>query len=217
MIITLCLGVYYKFDIFGMTFLFMFMYCYLSDKFFLLLQPTTELIKDIAVLELEVVYLEQYLLSLYRKAFEQQLSPAVAASTVEESEKSPPVTTPRARFLQVSPPEVLTKKGCSDVQCIDHELHTLQKECNSYKLETPDKEYIVHHPEEKHSDSSVHRCHSSLSQYSTFTAKVSSQEEELTDSLRACYSQPLSTMEVNHVSWKILLCVTNYISINSRD
>ncbi|KEH20455.1 putative ternary complex factor MIP1, leucine-zipper [Medicago truncatula] len=160
-------------------------------------QPTTELIKDIAVLELEVVYLEQYLLSLYRKAFEQQLSPAVAASasTVEESEKSPPVTTPRARFLQVSPPEVLTKKECSDVQCIDHELHTLQKECNRHKLETPDKEYIVHHPEEKQSDSSVHRCHSSLSQYSTSTAKVSSQEEELTDSLRACYSQPLSMME----------------------
>jgi len=208
MIITHCLGIYYKFEIFGMTFVFMFMYCYLSDKFFLLLQPTTKLIKDIAVLELEVVYLEQYLLSLYRKAFEQQLSPAVAASasTVEESEKSPPVTTPRARFLQVSPPEVLTKKGCSDVQCIDHELHTLQKECNRYKPKTPDKECIVHHPEEKHSDSSMHRCHSSLSQYSTSTAKVSSQEEELTDSLRACYSQPLSMTEVSHASWKILIC-----------
>ncbi|CAN1224981.1 hypothetical protein LINGRAPRIM_LOCUS930 [Linum grandiflorum] len=37
-------------------------------------KPTTELIKEIAVLELEVVYLEQYLLSLYRKAFDQQVS-----------------------------------------------------------------------------------------------------------------------------------------------
>ncbi|GMI86428.1 hypothetical protein like AT5G66600 [Hibiscus trionum] len=35
-------------------------------------KPATELIKEIAVLELEVVYLEQYLLSLYRKAFDQQ-------------------------------------------------------------------------------------------------------------------------------------------------
>lgn len=174
------------------------------------------MVKEIAVLELEVVYLEQYLLSLYRKAFEQQLSPAVVASTVEESEKSPPVTTPRARFLEVSPPKVLTEKGCSDVQCIDHELHTLQKECNRYKLGTPDKEYIVHHPEEKHLDSSVHRCHSSLSQYSTSTAKVSSQDEELTDSLRACYSQPLSMTEVNHVSCKIIILVL-ICSINSRE
>ncbi|GAU12967.1 hypothetical protein TSUD_191580, partial [Trifolium subterraneum] len=158
-------------------------------------KPTTDLIKEIAVLELEVVYLEQYLLSLYRKAFELQLSPATVPSTVEESEKSPPITTPRARYLEVSPPEVLTKRGFSSVQCIDHELNTTQKECNGYELETPDKEYIVHHPEEKNLDSSVHRCHSSLSQYSAFTEKVSPPEEASTDSLRACYSQPLSMLE----------------------
>ncbi|CAI8609182.1 unnamed protein product [Vicia faba] len=153
-------------------------------------KPTTDLIKEIAVLELEVVYLEQYLLSLYRKAFEQQLSPAVAPSTVEGSEKSPPLTTPRDRFLEVSPS--LTIKGCSDVQCIDHKVDTIQKECNEYGLETPDNECIVRYPEEKHLDSGVHRCHSSLSQYS---ARVSPPEEALTDSLRACYSQPLSMVE----------------------
>ncbi|XVF59544.1 hypothetical protein PTKIN_Ptkin07bG0284700 [Pterospermum kingtungense] len=37
-------------------------------------KPATELIKEIAVSELEVVYLEQYLLSLYRKAFDQKVS-----------------------------------------------------------------------------------------------------------------------------------------------
>jgi hypothetical protein len=186
----------------------MFVNFFLSDNGFFLNQPTTDLIKEIAVLELEVVYLEQYLLSLYRKAFELQLSPTVAApSTVEESEKSPRLTTPRARYLEVSSPEVLTKRGFSSVQCIDHELNTPQTECNGYELETPDKEYIVHHPEEKHLDSSVHRCHSSLSQYSAFTEKVSPPEEESTDSLHACYSQPLSMLEVNHVSQKILLPV----------
>ncbi|XP_058754795.1 uncharacterized protein LOC131627954 [Vicia villosa] len=153
-------------------------------------KPTTDLIKEIAVLELEVVYLEQYLLSLYRKAFEQQLSPAVAPSTVEESEKSPPLTTPRDRFLEVSPS--VTIKGCSDLQCIDPKVDRIKRECNEYGLETPDKECIVYHPEEKHLDSGVHRCHSSLSQYS---ARVSPPEEALTDSLRACYSQPLSMVE----------------------
>lgn len=144
--------------------------------------------------------MEQYLLSLYRKAFEQQLSPAVAPSTVEGSEKSPPLITPRDRFLEASP----SIKGCSDVQYIELKVDSIKKKCNEYGLETPDKECIVHHPEEKHLDSSVHRCHSSLSQYS---ARVSPPEEALTDSLRACYSQPMSMVEVNLVSCKIPLLV----------
>ncbi|CAB4290284.1 unnamed protein product [Prunus armeniaca] len=37
-------------------------------------KSTKEVIKEIAVLELEVVYLERYLLSLYRKTFDQQIS-----------------------------------------------------------------------------------------------------------------------------------------------
>ncbi|RRT81216.1 hypothetical protein B296_00021839 [Ensete ventricosum] len=37
-------------------------------------KPTKDLIREIAVLELEVMHLEQYLLSLYRKAFDQQTS-----------------------------------------------------------------------------------------------------------------------------------------------
>ncbi|RDX67604.1 hypothetical protein CR513_53498, partial [Mucuna pruriens] len=157
-------------------------------------KPTSELIKEIAVLELEVVYLEQYLLSLYRKAFDQQL-PSVAPFTKEERVKSPP-TPPRARFIEVSKPEILTKRGCSAVQSIDHELDTLQKEYNEYKPETLGKEYNVHQPEGKHLDSGVYRCHSSLSQCTSFTTRVSPPAAEaLTESLRACHSQPLSMME----------------------
>ncbi|KAJ8460671.1 hypothetical protein OPV22_033597 [Ensete ventricosum] len=39
-------------------------------------KSTKELIREIAMLELEVVHLEQYLLSFYRRAFEQQMSSA---------------------------------------------------------------------------------------------------------------------------------------------
>ncbi|XP_027345815.1 uncharacterized protein LOC113857805 isoform X2 [Abrus precatorius] len=157
-------------------------------------KPTTELIKEIAVLELEVVYLEQHLLSLYRKAFDQQLpSVALSPSTKEEKVKSP-LTTPRARFIEVSKPEFLTQRGCSAVQSIDHEPDTLQKENNGCELETVGKEYNLHQPEGKHLDSGVYRCHSSLSS-STFTARVSPTAEVLTESLRACHSQPLSMME----------------------
>ncbi|KAL2662692.1 hypothetical protein AAZV13_02G054900 [Glycine max] len=157
-------------------------------------KPTSKLIKEIAVLELEVVYLEQYLLSLYRKAFDQQL-PSVAPFTKEEKVKSPP-STPRARLVEVSKPEVLTKRGSSAVQSIDHELDTLQKEYSGYEHETLRKEYNVHQPEGKRLDSSVYRCHSSLSQCTTFTTRVSAPAAEvLTESLRTCHSQPLSMME----------------------
>lgn len=162
-------------------------------------QPATELIKEIAVLELEVVYLEQHLLSLYRKAFDQQLS-SVNPSTKEESVK-PPLTTPRARFIEVANPEVLTERGGSTVQSNDHKLETLPKEHYGYEHETLGKEYNGSRPEEKHLDSAVYRCHSSLSQCSAFTT-ASPPAEPFTKSLRACHSQPLSMMEVNLISWK---------------
>ncbi|KAL2460185.1 hypothetical protein Adt_43605 [Abeliophyllum distichum] len=39
-----------------------------------LTQPASDLIKEIAVLELEVAYLEKYLLSMYRRTFSKRLS-----------------------------------------------------------------------------------------------------------------------------------------------
>lgn len=158
------------------------------------------------MLELEVVYLEQHLLSLYRKAFDQQLS-FVAPSTNEERVKSPPPT-PRARFTETSKPEVLFKRGGSAVKSIDHELDTPQKEYNGYEPETLEKEQNLHQQEGKHLDSGIYRCHSSLSQCSSaFATRSSPPSEGLTESLRACHSQPLSMMEVNHFPRIVLLSV----------
>lgn len=149
------------------------------------------------MLELEVVYLEQHLLSLYRKAFDQQLS-SVYPSTKEESVKSPQ-TTPRARVTQAPKPEVLTKRECSAVQSNGHKLETPKKEHTVYEPETLGKEYNGNRPEDKHIYSGVYRCHSSLSHYSAFT-RPSPPSEPLTKPERACHSQPLSMMEVNLVS-----------------
>ncbi|CAI8588773.1 unnamed protein product [Vicia faba] len=140
-------------------------------------KPATELIKEIAVLELEVVYLEQHLLSLYRKAFDQKL-PSVSPFTKEETIKHSPAT-PQEPFVKSSMLEVLTKN--------DHdELENLQMEHSRYEMENLGKE--------KHLDSGVYRCHSSLSHCTAFT-RASPTEESLTKALRACHSQPLSMME----------------------
>nr|VDC93509.1 unnamed protein product [Brassica rapa] len=63
----------------------------LEDQF----KQATDLIKEIALLEMEVVHLEHYLLSLYRKAFDQQITP----NSESKKPKSPSVLTTPTRRL----------------------------------------------------------------------------------------------------------------------
>ncbi|XP_050206898.1 uncharacterized protein LOC126656380 isoform X2 [Mercurialis annua] len=144
-------------------------------------KPATELIKEIAVLELEVVYLEQYLLSLYRTAFDQQIS-SVSPSRNNERPKSP-VTTPRVRRPDVPRLNITSKM----------ENSSTQPACQSH--ENPWKETTGVGVEDKLVDSSVHRCHSTLSQRSAFPTRASPPEESFGRAVRACHSQPLSMME----------------------
>ncbi|KAI3500555.1 hypothetical protein L1887_36379 [Cichorium endivia] len=102
-------------------------------------KPATELIKDIAVLEYEVSHLEQYLLSLYRKAFDQQIS----CPYDDESSKSPLIT-PRGKYVETCRNDISLK---------------LQESNNNGGLKEEEEEDIV-------LDSGVHRCHSSLSHHS---------------------------------------------------
>ncbi|OMO84200.1 hypothetical protein COLO4_22164 [Corchorus olitorius] len=142
-------------------------------------KPATELIKEIAVLELEVVYLEQYLLSLYRKAFDQQVS-SISPSKRDEKLKSP-VDTPRGRFPEVLKPDESSKVETSAVQ-------------SGYRDDSW-KEPSSGIGEDKLLDSGVHRCHSTLSQRSAFTSRASPPDEAMARAVRACHSQPLSMME----------------------
>ncbi|MBA0793817.1 hypothetical protein Gohar_018200 [Gossypium harknessii] len=130
-------------------------------------KPATELIKEIAVLELEVVYLEQYLLLLYRKAFDQQVS-SISLSKRDERIKTP-LDSPRGRFSKVSIPDDVSKVENLAVR-------------SSY-CENPCEE------------PSVHRCHSSLSQHSVLSSRTSPLAENLDRAIRACHSQPLSMTE----------------------
>ncbi|TYG75307.1 hypothetical protein ES288_D03G019800v1 [Gossypium darwinii] len=130
-------------------------------------KPATELIKEIAVLELEVVYLEQYLLLLYRKAFDQQVS-SISLSKRDERIKTP-LDSPRGRFSKVSRPDDVSKVENLAVR-------------SSY-CENPCEE------------PSVHRCHSSLSQHSVLSSRTSPLDENLDRAIRACHSQPLSMTE----------------------
>ncbi|KAL1133994.1 hypothetical protein V6Z11_A12G076700 [Gossypium hirsutum] len=140
-------------------------------------KPPTELIKEIAVLELEVVYLEQYLLSLYRKAFDQQVS-SISPSKRDERLKTP-----------IHTPSIRDERLDDDASKVDNSAVQSGYNENSWK-EPID---IVG---EKLLDSSVNRCYSTLSQRSKFPSWTSPLDETLADkAVRACHSQPLSMME----------------------
>ncbi|XP_059623749.1 uncharacterized protein LOC132266786 isoform X2 [Cornus florida] len=143
-------------------------------------KPTTELIKEIAVLELEVVHLEQYLLSLYRKTFDQQVS-SITPCTKDERSKSP-LNTTRGRHLEVSNSDVTLKRENSTVNA---SYQSLSNSWNKYNNIGAEKNLL---------DSFAHRCHSSLAQSSALATR-SSPAEPLGKAVRACHSQPASMME----------------------
>ncbi|KAI8535468.1 hypothetical protein RHMOL_Rhmol10G0176700 [Rhododendron molle] len=130
-------------------------------------KPASDLIQEIAVLELEVVHLEQYLLSLYRKTFDQQISSSPSVKDVLKS----PFIAPRQRFLEASRSEA----SCPSLANPWNESSSIG--------------------EEKLLDSAVQRCHSSLSQRTFQSNRTSPPAESLAKLLRACHSQPLSMME----------------------
>ncbi|KAF2553829.1 hypothetical protein F2Q68_00035575 [Brassica cretica] len=128
-------------------------------------KPAIDLIKDIAVLEMEVIHLEQYLLSLYRKAFDQQISSA-SPNSKKERPKSPPVTTTPRRRLGFSEEDNDTPSKTDPL------------------LDDDDQ----NQPKETEMESSFHHSHS---QRSSFESRKASPEESWSKATRSCHSQPL--------------------------
>lgn len=142
------------------------------------LQHAQELIKEIAVLELEVVYLEQYLLSLYRKKFDQQIS---SLPTVEERSNWTAVM-PKENFGEVGGYDAISEKE-------DRVIHSSPLMLPRNSSANP-PEWIDLRGSQKLLDSSIHRSHSSLSQNSAYLTRT---PPKAVDSY---HSLPLSMLEV---------------------
>lgn len=152
-------------------------------------------------MELEVSHLEQYLLSLYRKAFDGQIS-STSPSTNDEKLKSP-MNSPKTKYMVNCIPDITSKK----------EDKAVQSGYDSFG--NPVKEYsgIC---EDNLLDSSVRRCQSSLSHYSVCSKRTSLPEDSLGQAVRPCLSQPMSMIEVTvqfnftSVSSQTCSAVTSY-------
>lgn len=162
---------------------------------FMLLQPTKELIKEIAVLELEVMFLEQNLLSLYRKAFDQHIS-SLSPSNNHERLRSPSIPKEEqipkeGQFLKVAGIDKTSKRENPAVQV------------QSSRVLLP-RDPVIRSTKESNSigaiekliDPGVQRSHSSLSHRSICSIKNSPPVDYMDKSLRAFHSQPLSWLEV---------------------
>ncbi|WOK92240.1 hypothetical protein Cni_G00931 [Canna indica] len=148
-------------------------------------KPAKKLIREIAMLELEVVHLEQYLLSLYRRAFKQQI-PSVSPRAVDDLKKQPLIPK-SAPFPGAASHNVSFRKVASTVQ-LSHIIHP-QKSANNLLGEA-----FPIGSQEKHGRG-IHRSHSSLVPHSVCSAKGSSSVKNHTRPLKQCHTLPLSFLE----------------------
>ncbi|XP_058750498.1 uncharacterized protein LOC131623506 [Vicia villosa] len=152
-----------------------------------------ELIKEIGILELEVRYLEQYLLSLYRKRFDEHIS---SLSTKE-------TRLDLASYINKDTSAVNGNDAISDKQRRSELASHINKRTSVIPVSGAfsDKEISVRHSTDIVStsnlgvlDSGIHRCYSALSQQTVCSIDVSP-ENIKTIAADSYHSLPLSMLE----------------------
>ncbi|KAL6010206.1 hypothetical protein ACLOJK_000637 [Asimina triloba] len=148
--------------------------------------PVEELIEEIAMLALEVAYLEQLLLSLYRRASDQQIASS-SPSNIDERSRSTLKSKARlfqeARRLDIKPrresPAVRSGRMFSPHAPINSSGEDLSDTRRIKKLQMP----------------SIQRSQSSPTQCSVCSNRISSPKKNPGPSKRGHHSQPLSLLE----------------------
>uniref|UniRef100_A0A804R9B6 Electron transporter n=1 Tax=Zea mays TaxID=4577 RepID=A0A804R9B6_MAIZE len=140
-------------------------------------EPTEELIKEIAVLELEVICLEKHLLTLYRKAFEQQLSPVNSACDAENNKQ------PARSFSGI----------LSEASVLSFSTPRKHQPVQSSRMVLARKSTPTASTSEASSEKiNIGRSHSSLLHRSV---RVSPSANNLARALKPCHTSPLSFVE----------------------
>ncbi|GER30805.1 hypothetical protein STAS_06767 [Striga asiatica] len=163
-------------------------------------KSATELIREISILELEVGHLEQYLLSLYRKAFDQQIS-SLSPKNKNEEFKYPSTTTPRRRRLDFSKSDMKPSREISSKS----KAQTFSDSTRENGGDVLGEKFLEH--------SSVQRSHSTLSQ----AYRASPPEDDLGKAVRGCQSQPLSMIEFAQNSSSHVISLAEHLGTRISD
>ncbi|KAE8719182.1 cytochrome c bioproteinsis protein CCS1 [Hibiscus syriacus] len=134
-----------------------------------------ELIKDIAVLELEVAHLEKYLLSLYRNFFDNTF---LSLNTIDENLKATSMAH-KEMFQEVQMHDIMSEK--ENIVSSRSSIGNPPKECDNVWGTA------------KLLDSSIYQSHSSLSQRSAYS--VDSPQRTVAKAVEQYHSLPLSMLE----------------------
>jgi hypothetical protein len=168
---------------------FFFLFCN-AHRCALILQAANELIREIATLELEVKNMEQYLLTLYRQAFEQQ-APVFSPPGLGEAPK--PSMSSRSGQLQETPNANASCRGSGDAML----RSSYPPPPSRKKWNDPLTDCSTSACSDRPNDSDVLRCQSALSYRGVRSSRISPSEESLARALRSCHSQPFSFLEVS--------------------
>ncbi|TVU44818.1 hypothetical protein EJB05_04278 [Eragrostis curvula] len=170
-------------------------------------KAANELIREIATLELEVKNMEQYLLTLYRKAFEQQ---APAFSPPDRREAPKPSVSSRSGQLREM---VMAKKPSRVDSSLRSSYPPPQKKCNDPLTDCSTSARF-----DRALDSDVLRCQSALSYRGVVSSRIlPSEDDSVARALRSCHSQPFSFLEEGETGASGMISLAEYLGTNVAD
>ncbi|CAN6322472.1 unnamed protein product [Urochloa humidicola] len=174
-------------------------------------KAANELIREIATLEIDVKNMEQYLLTLYRKAFEQQ---APAFSPPDHREASKPSVSSRSGLLQEMPLAMKSCKSRGDSAGLRSSYPPPHK-----KLNDPLRDFCTSVRPDRAVDSDVLRCQSALSYRGVCSSRIlPSEDDSLARALRSCHSQPFSFLEQEgETGASGMISLAEYLGTNVAD
>ncbi|WOL08968.1 hypothetical protein Cni_G17721 [Canna indica] len=170
-------------------------------------KPTKELIREIALLELEVIHLEQYLLSLYRKAFSHQIH---TLSAITGNNLTMPLNTHSEVLQGSSTLEISPVKR--DAEFLPGHLKLTQKQTNKSVRQDCEINF-----QEKLAAPDVQRSHSSLSHQASCSERISLSEECLDRAFRSFHSQPLSFLKEGKNQVARVISLAEHLGANIDD
>ncbi|KAF7015949.1 hypothetical protein CFC21_029665 [Triticum aestivum] len=180
-----------------------------------ILQPTNQLIREVATLELEIKHLEQYLLTLYRKAFEQAPTlPSSLAVRQEEPAPPKPSVSSRSALMEETPKPKATAGRGGDAM-LHYSCPPLSKRRNGTMME--DCSPSTCPTKAMDSDHGL-RSQSALSFRGVCSSRISPSEESLARALRSCHSQPFSFLEEGEAATTSgVVSLAGYLGTNVAD
>ncbi|KAF7067861.1 hypothetical protein CFC21_073691 [Triticum aestivum] len=175
-------------------------------------KAANELIREIATLELEVKNMEQYLLTLYRQAFEQQ-APALSPPDRREALK-PSVSARWSGQLREAPGARVSCKGRGDA--VLRSSYPPPPPPPRKKWNDPLMDCSTSACLDRPNDSDALRCQSALSCRGICSSRISPSEESLARALRSCHSQPFSFLEEDAAAAGVI-SLAEYLGTNVAD